>query len=317
MRRSLTLVMAMAVGGTIAATAGVAVASRRWAANDETDHDPFSLPDGRSRRLTTDDGAWLSVVECGDTTGPTVVLAHCWTGTRATWAPVARRLCRTGHHVVLYDHRGHGESTVGDDGITVARLGTDLRCVLESLDLRHAVLAGHSMGGIAVQSFVVDHPEVAVERVRGLALVATAAGGLGLGPRYAAAATRLVGSRHVEWMLGRRRLGPAMVRGSVGRRAALGHLTATGSSFLATPADVRVACLDALLRMDLHPTLTAVSVPTVVAVGRRDTLTPPRLSRRLAAGIGGARLEVIPDAGHMLPLEEPDRIADLIRRLHA
>jgi pimeloyl-ACP methyl ester carboxylesterase len=55
----------------------------------------------------------------------------------------------------------------------------------------------------------------------------------------------------------------------------------------------------------------------VVVVGTRDTLTPPRLSRRLAAGIRGARLELIPDAGHMLPLEVPDRLADLIRHLHA
>jgi pimeloyl-ACP methyl ester carboxylesterase len=315
-RRRTTLAVALA-GGSVAATAGAAAASRRWAANDEPGEDLLALPDGRSRTVTTDDGAVLSVLECGDPAGPTVVLAHCWTGTRATWAPVARHLCSQGHHVVLYDQRGHGASTVGRDGIGIGRFGADLRAVLESVDSVDVVVAGHSMGGIAAQSFVADHPDVAAERVRGLALVATAAGGLGFGPRYAAAAAWLAGSRYVEWVLARRRVGPAVVRRSVGRRAALAHLTATGASFLATAAAVRAACIDAMMRMDLHPTLAGVTLPTVVVVGTRDTLTPPRLSRRLAAGIRGARLELIPDAGHMLPLEVPDRLADLIRHLHA
>ncbi len=58
---------------------------------------------------------------------------------------------------------------------------------------------------------------------------------------------------------------------------------------------------------------TLGTVPTRVLVGTRDTLTPPRLARQLAAGIPDADLEVIPGAGHMLPLERPDEIIEAIR----
>ena len=62
-----------------------------------------------------------------------VVLAHCYTGSRGVWAPVARRLVDKGYRVVLWDQRGHGASTVGSDGLTIDRLGEDLREVLESV----------------------------------------------------------------------------------------------------------------------------------------------------------------------------------------
>jgi pimeloyl-ACP methyl ester carboxylesterase len=49
-----------------------------------------------------------------------------------------------------------------------------------------------------------------------------------------------------------------------------------------------------------------------VVVGTLDLLTPPRLGRALAAAIPGARLVEVPGAGHMLPFEEPDLLAELI-----
>lgn len=61
-------------------------------------------------------------------------------------APVAHRLLDAGHRVVLYDQRGHGESSLGRAPVTVERLGEDLAAVLKHLDVRDAVLAGHSMG---------------------------------------------------------------------------------------------------------------------------------------------------------------------------
>src|SRR3546814_11871182 len=69
--------------------------------------------------------------------GPLVVRVHCWTGNKELWAPVARRLVRLGHRVVLYDQRGHGSSTFGAGLDCVDRLGHDLAAVLSHLDARH------------------------------------------------------------------------------------------------------------------------------------------------------------------------------------
>ena len=64
--------------------------------------------------------------------------------------------------------------------------------------------------------------------------------------------------------------------------------------------------------MDNRAGLASLGVPTTVVVGSRDILTPPRLGRGLAAAIPGARLIELPGAGHMLPYEEPDRLAEII-----
>ena len=66
-----------------------------------------------------------------------------------------------GFRAVAFDSRGHGESVVGETGHSIDNLADDVRSVLEALDLRDAVLVGHSMGGMAVQAFAIRHPDVA------------------------------------------------------------------------------------------------------------------------------------------------------------
>lgn len=67
-----------------------------------------------------------------------------------------------------------------------------------------------------------------------------------------------------------------------------------------------------MARADLRPLLPAVRCPALVAVGEADLLTPPEHAREIAAGIPGARLEIVPGAGHMLTMEEPARLSRLL-----
>ena len=159
MRRIALIGGAVAVAGTAGAVAAIVRAERRWqAADDPCGPDVLALPDGEQRKVETDDGAVLSVVVAGPPDADTVVLSHCWTGSRGVWAPVARRLLERGRRVVLYDQRGHGESTVGTEGCTIERIAADLRDVLAAVDVRDAVLVGHSMVGMTVQAFAAHHP---------------------------------------------------------------------------------------------------------------------------------------------------------------
>jgi len=70
-----------------------------------------------------------------------------------------------------------------------------------------------------------------------------------------------------------------------------------------------------LSRIDSRPSLGAIKVPTLVAVGDLDTLTPRELSAELAAGIDGAELVAIPGAGHSTPMEAPAVVTGLIGAL--
>ncbi len=61
-------------------------------------------------------------------------------------------------------------------------------------------------------------------------------------------------------------------------------------------------------RPDSRPTLAAIRCPTLVLVGEQDQLTPPALAEEIANGIAGSRLAIIPGAGHLSTLEEPDAV---------
>jgi pimeloyl-ACP methyl ester carboxylesterase len=313
----------------LAAAGGASLAGRSLERRWRSQHDPIgpggmSLPRGERMVVTTDDGAELAAMVC-EPTGPaaaaapdppTVVLVHGWTCARRVWGPVARRLVETGHRVVMYDLRGHGESTFGDSPApaAVSRFGEDLAAVLEQLDVRDAVLAGHSMGGFSVMAFACDHPEILRDRVRGLALVATAAHGLGAGSRTPFV-TRVLGSKGPTWALGRPRLGLVLLRNVVGRQPCYAHVAMTRDMFVATPPHVTAACFACFAPMDLRTALAKVDVPSAVLVGSHDMLTPVALSRAIVAALPSARFDLLPDAGHMLPLETPDEVAAAITQL--
>lgn len=270
-----------------------------------------SLDRGERFEIETTDGATLTVDVAGPTEGPMVVLAHCWGGDVETWSPVAHRLVSGGHRVVRWYQRGHGPSTVGSDGFAIERFGADLAHVLDAVDAADAVVAGHSLGGMTTQAFAIGHPEVVEQRVRALVLVATASGGMGRSP-FAPVGRRLFERPHVDRALGAR-YGHLLTRGALGKGASPAAVRLTRDHFVGTPLATRSGIFHAMLAMDLRDGRRSISVPTTVVVGTRDTLTPPGLSRGIADAIPESRLVTVPGAGHMLPFEVPDLVAELIR----
>ena len=306
----------VAAGLALAAAGGAAAAFRRldakWAAEAELIDAPDRLlPVGELLAVRTDDGAELAVTVAGPSDAPLVVLAHGFTNGREVWSPVAHRLLRAGRRVALYDHRGHGSSTSGSDGHTIDRLGRDLAAVLEALDASDAVLVGHSMGGMTIQSFAAQHPEVVDRRVAALVLVATAAHGIGRDPRSDRMTARMAGGRGIERFLASA-VGHAFFRSVYGTKVRRSDLLLSREGFLGTVGAAREAFVDAMLSMDLREANAGIDVPTTVVIGAKDTLLPPRLGHEVAASIPGARVVRLDHVGHMLPLEAPDEVAGVV-----
>ena len=306
MARIPRLLVLLGAGAAAAAAAAALIAARR--------PDRTSWPDmteGERRKVETSDGAQLVVDVAGPADGPTAVLGHCWGGDPHNWEAVAAALVADDHRVIRWFQRGHGPSTVGHDGFAIERLGDDLAEILVELDVRDAVVAGHSLGGMAAQAFAIRHPDVAAERVRHLFLVATSAGGLratalGLGHRQLVRAMAI---------LDRAMAGPGghhLVRRALGRGAGPAVVRATRDHFVATPTATRAAVADAMIAMDLREAGRQIALPTTVVAGTRDLLTPLAHGRALAAAIPGAHLEVLRGLGHMLPFECPERLVELI-----
>jgi pimeloyl-ACP methyl ester carboxylesterase len=247
----------------------------------------------------------------GPAGGQLVVAVHGWTEDGRVWAPVARRLVDAGHRVAVYDQRGHGASTVGSAGCTIEGIAADVRAVLDHLDARDAVLVGHSMGGMAAQAFAIRHKEALADRVAALVLVGTAARPAELPRHVEAVSAGVLSSPLLGAAMRSARLGPFLVRRTVGRPV-WEHLRVTSALFAATPPATRREFFLAMSALDHIPDLPAVAVPTVVVSGTKDRLLPHPLSHRLANAIPGARLVALDGAGHQLMFEEPGRVAEII-----
>ena len=282
-------------------------------------------PDGEARQvlvtpvyenvsLPSHDGGTIYAVNVGS--GPPIVLSHGVTLSVRTWVRQLETLPAQGFHVVAFDHRGHGSSKLGDSGFSVDNLGDDFRTLLERLDLRDAVLVGHSMGGIAVQSFLLRHPEVAAERVKGVVLLSSLA-------RVPLSGARAAGLRSLIDRLGEivpdstkvwssPNVGFLLARIGFGRDPKPSHVELVRQMMFECAADTRRESPRSLLGLDLTARLPEVRIPTLVIGGSADVISPPAESRRLAALIPGARLEIIRGGGHMLMLERTELVDRLI-----
>ena len=101
-------------------------------------------------------GVTLKGVDDGE--GTPVVLLHGLTATRRYVVMGSRALERSGHRVIAYDARAHGQSGPGDD-YSYDRLAKDLLAVLDDREIEKAVLAGASMGAHTIAKFALDYPD--------------------------------------------------------------------------------------------------------------------------------------------------------------
>jgi pimeloyl-ACP methyl ester carboxylesterase len=317
------------IGGALTAAAVAGAAYRRMASGSRraegtgVDGERLALGWGEGvarpehRIVRTRDGADLAVWDLRGTAADAsvVVLPHCWGCSHEVWVPVARRLREEGYRVVLYDQRGHGASTRGTAPIAIETLAHDLEAVLEATDVRDAVLAGHSMGGMTIMSLATHRPDVLRERAKATVLVATAASNSG--GNYPDRGLQLARSVMASSVVSRAmtmRNGHIFVRGVFGTNPVRAHMDLTRELFGTCDGDVRADWMAALATLNLVEGIATIDLPTTVVVGGRDTLTVPAKADQMVSTIPGARLVTLKDRGHMLPLEDPDAVTDEIVR---
>lgn len=285
-----------------------------------------------ARSVPAADGVPLHVELDGPQDAPvTVVLVHGWSLDRRAWRPVAMSLA-TGPspvRVVRPDHRGHGRSAAVEPAtMTIDQLADDLaEVVAATAPTGPLVLAGHSMGGMTLMALAERHPGV-VARAGGVALVATASGGLAERPfglaRPAAAVYRQVERRFSatrRWARREHFGDPRLIAPAV-RWLLLGARPSAEARRITCET---VGACRPLTVAGFKPTLQAherdaalaafADIPAVVLVGSRDRLTPVRAARRIAEALPSAGLTIFPDAGHMLPLERVSGVASRIAAL--
>jgi pimeloyl-ACP methyl ester carboxylesterase len=252
--------------------------------------------------------------------GPAVVLIHGHSVDLRIWDDQLPALSKAGFRVVRYDVRGHGRSMAPPTGYTWENYAADLGDLLdrlnvegpaaESLGLPAAHLVGHSMGGGIALQFALDFPA----RVLSLTLVDSTLPGFTYSGEFSSRIEQLVAAVRAE------------SRSAAGRspRAAFDRLWLSGPLFdglrrfpdrfqrvremvLAYPAaDYREGAIPAAYSPTVSDRLHEIAAPALVIVGDADVPDFQLVADLLAENLPSARKLVLPDCGHVPPVEIPD-----------
>ena len=236
--------------------------------------------------------------------GDPILFLHGLGMTRTGWDAQLEALA-DGHRCVAWDLPGYGASAPLGDFSLVAAADAAAGLVERLGGSAHVV--GMSMGGMIALELALRHPE----RVRSLALVDTSpAFGLdGTDPdawRAARLAPLDAGARIEDFA-------EPVLRGVMAPNPDPAAVANAVASMLRVPLAGLRQSIAALPAHDVRDRMGAIAAPTLVVVGELDEETPPSYAEALAAGIPGARLVVIPGAGHLTPFEAPDALSALLR----
>ncbi|MGV0837477.1 alpha/beta fold hydrolase [Mycolicibacterium thermoresistibile] len=290
------------------------------------------MPPGRVVSVRAADGVRLHTEVFGPADAPPIVLAHGITCAIRVWAYQIAELAND-YRVIAFDHRGHGRSSVPRHRrhYSLDHLASDLDAVLEATLApgERAVIAGHSMGGIAISSWAQRHPERVPPRAAAVALINTTTGDLlrnvqllPVPDRFAAARVRAAGtvlktfagvptalaaapSRYVVSMM------------AVGRDADPAIAGFVHDLFATTAPAARGGWARTLVESmgPQHIGLQNLTVPTLVIGSEQDRLLPIASSRRIAEAAPHLVDFVELAGGHCAILEHPEEVNAHLRSL--
>ena len=320
------------------ATVGSLSAARSMRKRDAVDPhaaEDFTLLDfDRSSAVITADGVPLAVREVGpDDAGLTVVFAHGFCMSMGTYHFQRARLAQEwGESVrmVFYDQRGHGQSARAPvETYTVEQLGRDLEDVLAvTVPRGPVVLVGHSMGGMTILSHARQFPRHYGSRVVGAALISTAAEDVTRSPlagvlRNPALGVALSAARYSPKLVHKARdsarslISPVLCAAAYGDEEVSPAVAAFSERMIhGTAIDTMVEFVRSLQAHDEREGLKVLAeIPTMVVCGDRDLLMPVSHSQEIAAALPRCELVIVPGAGHLVKLEQPEAVDAALVRL--
>ncbi len=220
---------------------------------------------------------------------PPLILVHGAGGSRLDWPPGLRRL--PGMHVIAPDLAGHGRSQGPAHDDTRAH-ADDIIAFMDLLEIERAIIAGHSMGGAIALQIGIHAPA----RAAGLILIGTGSK-LPVDPTLP---QRIMDETDatIDW-----------ITEWAWSDHAPDDLKALGREQLAnTPPATLHADYRACQVYDVRAHVAQVTAPALVIGAENDRMVPLKFSVTLADTIPDATLIVIENAGHMIPLEQPDKV---------
>lgn len=197
---------------------------------------------------------------------------------------------------IIIELPGHGVSG-GEGEEKIERYADHVHFFLRALGLSKVFLVGHSMGGAIVQSLALTHPEIS----KGIVLVGTGA---------------------------KLRVFPSVLDGiksdfeeTVRKIVQFAYSRKTSSELIERGIEQLMQCRPEVLygdflacdRFDIMNEVGKIDLPTLILCGEEDEMTPVKYAQFLHSRIKDSKLEVLPNAGHMVMMESPETFDEKVR----
>ncbi len=232
--------------------------------------------------------------------GEPFLLLHGFPLSGKMWSETAEAISSKGYRVILPDLRGFGESRCGDEIVPIENMAKDVAQLLDFLKIEKSIIGGLSMGGYVTFNLLRIFPK----KFRALILCDT---------NYTSEPKENLPARQnlvdeIE-KHGTRALVDQMLPMAVSEYTKLNNpdlISALTDEFLACSASSAAAAIRGIAsRKDHTATLSKIDVPTILIFGQEDKITNVESAEKMASQIQGAKLSVIPNAGHLSNLENP------------
>ena len=242
----------------------------------------------------------IAVSEYGDRQQVPIIFIHGFPYNSTMWEQQIKRL-KEEYYCVAYDIRGLGETPPGYGQFTIEMFVDDLFAVIDGLGLDRPVITGFSMGGYITLRAVEREPD----RFRGIILCDTKAeADDDAGKLKRANAIKSINTNGMETFASN--FVPMTFSEDAPQRIPETYNTILEQAKAESPIGVKGSLLAMAARTDTTQSLGDIRVPTLLLVGEQDTLTPPSVMQQMHNRISGSEIILVPEAGHMAPLENPE-----------
>jgi pimeloyl-ACP methyl ester carboxylesterase len=242
-------------------------------------------------------GIYYSVSELGQPGAQPIILVHGAGGSFLGWHNHIRRM--PGYNIYALDLPGHGKSP-GEGRQSLSAYARDIVQFMQAAGIYQATLMGHSLGGMISLKAVLDYPD----RFPRLIMVNSAATCPIPNDIIQGLLNPLTGDISFDWLIDR----------LVGADPHSRWVEATRNAIEQTRRGVLYGDFIACQEEGFKQELWRVRAKTLICYGEKDRFFSPMASRQLANSIRHSSVVGFPEAGHLLPLEQPDAlIAEILR----
>ena len=255
--------------------------------------------EGKKEMVEMPDGTRIFTIVSGSG-NTTILLAHGYGFSHIEWNIIVERLNQLNYRTIVFDQRGHGQSTIGQGGISSSSMASDYKNLIEHFNLKDCILVGHSMGGFLSMKFLLDYPEMQHTNVKSCLLMATFAGEINKNNLQNRLQIPLIKSGLLLKMIQWKPIGEQFGKSLIGENPDPELVRVIQEVFLQQDHSKLVPILKAFGDESYYDSLKNITIPCTIVIGDKDATTPQFHTDNIIKEIPNATRIDIVGKGHCL-----------------